>query len=340
MMRDGRKRGRVKMLLLGMAASVLITWMILQKLWNHDPASEETGVTRVVAYYPSWRSDQSKLHYDIVTHVVYAFAIPTPEGDLRPLEGEEQVYELLQNAHSGGAKVLLGVGGWSYHEIPLESTFCQATETPEKISDFTDAIVAMCDDYGFDGVDMDWEHPRVDDASAMQYQEMMLTLSDKLHSRGKMLTSAVMSGVAPDGTEYHDAKAHSDRVLSAVDWINVMAYDGGDDENHSKYEFAVSAAEYWRDKRNVPAEKIVLGVPFYSRPVLESYGDLLASIPSAKDGDHVDYNGTVVWYNGPETIRRKASYAAEHLGGVMIWEITHDTSDWENSLLRAIGEGI
>lgn len=300
----------------------------------------KSGNVRVVAYYPSWRSDQSKLRYDIITHVVYAFAVPTPEGGLRPLEGAEQVPELIRNAHGAGAQVLLGVGGWSYQDVPLESTFLSAAETPERIEAFTDAIVQMCETYGFDGADMDWEHPRVDGSSARRYEEMMLTLAGKLHSRGMLLTSAVLSGATADGNIYYDAAAHSDSVLAAVDWIHVMAYDGGDGERHSGYEFAVNSAGYWRDQRGVPSEKIVLGVPFYARPGWASYGEILASVPTAADSDHVTYNGMEVWYNGPDTIRQKAAYAAENLGGIMIWEITHDTADRQKSLLTAIGEVI
>lgn len=192
----------------------------------------ERSGAKVVAYYPSWRSDQSKLRYDIITHVVYAFAIPTAEGGLRALEGAEQVPALIQKAHSSNAKVLLGVGGWSYNDVPLENTFMTATSTPERTEAFVDAIVAMCEKYGFDGVDMDWEHPRVDGASAKQYERLMLSLAEKLHSKGKVLTSAVLSGVTADGLVYYDAAAHSDSVLEAVDWIHVMAYDGGDGERH------------------------------------------------------------------------------------------------------------
>lgn len=103
----------------------------------------------------------------------------------------------------------------------------------------------MCNEYGFDGVDMDWEHPRVDGPSKNQYQELILYLADALHAQGKLLTSAVVSGVSADGNIYYDAAAHSDAVLNAVDWIHVMAYDGGDGERHSSYDFAVNSAAYW-----------------------------------------------------------------------------------------------
>ncbi len=43
-------------------------------------------------------------------------------------------------------------------------------------------------------------------------------------------------------------------------------------------------------------------------------------------------------YNGVDTIARKTRYAGENLGGIMIWELTQDTSDPEKSLLQTIGE--
>ena len=97
-----------------------------------------------------------------------------------------------------------------------------ATSTSEKTRQLGNEILAMCNEYGFDGVDMDWEHPRVDGPSKDQYQELILYLADALHAQGKLLTSAVVSGVSADGNIYYDAAAHSDAVLNAVDWIHVM----------------------------------------------------------------------------------------------------------------------
>lgn len=137
------------------------------------------------------------------------------------------------------------MGGWSYNGAELEPVFVSATSTSEKTRQLGDEILAMCNEYGFDGVDIDWEHPRVDGPSKNQYQELILYLADALHAQGKLLTSAVVSGVSADGNIYYDAAAHSDAVLNAVDWIHVMAYDGGDGERHSSYDFAVNSAAYW-----------------------------------------------------------------------------------------------
>lgn len=198
----------------------------------------------------------------------------------------------------------------------------------------------MCDKYGFDGVDMDWEHPRVDGTSAKQYETLMLLLSSRLHAKDKLLTAAVLSGATADGNIYYDAAAHTNEVLNAVDFINVMAYDGGDGERHSSYEFAVACGTYWKETRGLPAYKVVLGVPFYARPSWADYGRILEAVPGAESKDHVTYNGMEVYYNGRDTIAKKTAYAREQLGGIMIWELTQDTRDRSKSLLQRIGEVI
>ena len=80
-----------------------------------------------------------------------------------------------------------------------------------------------------------------------------------------------------------------------------------------------------------------LGVPFYARPSWADYGTILATVPEAFAGDHVLYNGMEVYYNGVDTIAEKTRYAREHLGGIMIWELTQDAAGRGKSLLQAIG---
>lgn len=305
------------------------------------PRDTELTDFKVVGYYPSWKPDKLQaVDFSVVTYVCYAFAIPTAEGSLRDLENPETARTLIRSAHENGAKVLLSVGGWSYNDVPLEGVFMQATADSAGIERLAESILAMCEKYGFDGVDMDWEHPRVDGTSARQYEALILALSGRLHAGGKLLTAAVLSGATVDGNVYYDAVTHSNAVLNALDFINVMAYDGGDGERHSPYQFAVDCGRYWKETRGLPAHKVVLGLPFYARPSWADYGAVLASVPEASGRDHVSYNGMEVHYNGLDTIREKTRYALETLGGVMIWELTQDTSDRSKSLLHAIGDAL
>jgi GH18 family chitinase len=305
---------------------------------SSEPQNTELTDFKVVGYYPSWKPDKlNSVDFGIVTHVCYAFAIPTAEGGLRDLENPDTARALIRSAHNNGAKVLLSVGGWSYNDAPLENVFMEATADDERLQRFVESILDMCDEFGFDGVDIDWEHPRVDGTSARQYETLMLALSERLHAKGKLLTAAVLSGATADGNIYYDAAAHTNAVLNAVDFINVMAYDGGDGERHSQYQFAVDCGAYWKETRGLPAYKVVLGVPFYARPSWADYGTILAAVLDAFRKDHVSYNGMDVYYNGVDTIAEKTRHARENLGGVMIWELTQDTADRSKSLLQAIG---
>lgn len=294
---------------------------------------------KVVGYFPSWKQNIETIQYDVLTHINYAFAIPTEEGKLRPLENAPTAKKIIKEAHKHNVKVFLAIGGWSYNDVPLESTFMAATESKVKRERLVKEIISMCDQYGFDGVDLDWEHPRVDGNSSRQYEALIVDLAKALHKEDKELSSAVLSGVTADGNIYYDSAAHTDKVLKTVDWINVMAYDGGDGERHSAYDFAVNCGKYWTKTRKMPAGKVVLGVPFYARPSWAAYSDILATEPDAWKHDRVDYNGMEVWYNGEKTIEKKTKYALDYLGGVMIWEISQDTTN-KHSLQTAIGKNV
>lgn len=303
------------------------------------PAQASTGSTdpfRVVAYYPSWRplSQVSSVPYEDLTHIIYAFALPNADGSLRPLENPQAASALIQKAHAQGVKVLLGVGGWSDHDGLLEPVFASATSTAAKRTKLADTITAMCNQYGFDGVDIDWEYPRTS-GTYKQYEQLIAALSQRLQTRGKLLTTAVIGGATTSGNPYSGAAAFTDQVLETVDWINVMAYDGDNGSRHSTYDYAVACGNYWRKTRGVPAEKVVLGLPFYARPGGTPYRTILQAVPGAEKKDTVVYQGKQIWYNGQDTIAAKTSYALESLGGVMIWEITQDAAG-EKSLLSAI----
>jgi GH18 family chitinase len=296
---------------------------------------------KVVAYYPFWKYNQiDKVQFDVVTHAIYAFALPKADGTLKPLENEASAKQLIETAHQNGKYALLGVGGWSDNGVILEAIFEEATSSDEKIRTFAEAIVTMCDTYGFDGVDIDWEYPRTEDGTWQQYEKLMVLLGEKLHSQNKVLTAAVISGVYQGGWVSVNAAAQTDTVLQTVDWINIMAYEGDDGSYHSTYEMAVASSEYWHITRNLPAEKVVLGVPFYAKPTNSSYESILQANPDAASLDSFTMNGTPIWYNGIPTIQQKTRYAKDTIGGVMIWEITQDTSDLENSLVTAIGEAM
>jgi chitinase len=122
-------------------------------------------------------------------------------------------------------------------------------------------------------------------------------------------------------------------VFEIVDFMNIMAYDG-DGQNHSPYEYALQALDYW-EGRGLPKEKMVLGVPFYGRPSEATYRELVANDPQAAQSDSSSYLGGMVYYNGIPTIQAKTNLALQRGSGIMIWELSQDTTD-DTSLLNAI----
>ena len=76
----------------------------------------------------------------------------------------------------------------------------------------------------------------------------------------------------------------------------------------------VDAFQYWNGTRGVPAQKVVLGVPFYERPNWASYASVVQADLANAHRDSAVINGTRVYYNGIETMQQKATCAAEHAG--------------------------
>ncbi len=283
---------------------------------------------KAVAYYPNWYGDfTSSVQWDKLTHVNYSFALPNAGGTVDSVAGSAGVINsLIAAAHANDVKVNLAVGGWSYSDGSLcAAVFEQATNTDAKCQSLANSILALVDQYGFDGVDIDWEYPT--SSSAAQFTAFMRYLRTGLTARGKLLTSAVQ---ATGGTY------QTDEVLDMVDWINVMAYDGNSGSGHSPYSLMVNAFQYWNGTRGVPAEKVVLGVPFYERPNWASYADIVSADAANAYKDSAVINGTTVYYNGLTTMAEKATYAAQNAGGIMIWEISQDSKNEDLSLLNAI----
>ena len=295
------------------------------------PSGNQTGAGKdfkVVGYLPDWYGDIiNNVQLEKYTHVNYAFAIPDENGSIRPLSNSNLASKLVTTAHSKNVKVLISVGGWSYNNTVLESTFVAATNTDQKCRTFANNIINLVEQYGFDGADIDWEYPRSN--TSAQYEKFMTYLYQGLSQRNKLLTAAVVgSGSA--------GNAYPDSVLNMMDFINVMAYDGNAGSGHSPYSYAVDRGNYWINTRHLPAEKVIIGVPFYERPNWASYKEIVAKDQANAYKDSTVINGTTVYYNGLDTIAKKTRWAGENAGGIMVWEMSQDSNIKGLSLLDKI----
>lgn len=270
---------------------------------------------KVVGYMPSWSGSVSAIQFSKLTHINYAFALPTYTGGLQPIENPSKLSSLVSSGHANGVKVLIAIGGWNNGD---DGAFEALAANAGYRTNFVNAVVNFVNQYGLDGADIDWEYPN-DGASANNYLTLMTQLSNALHAQGKLLTAAV---VGTGGSSILSG------VFNVVDFLNLMAYDYNSYE-HSTYTYASQSLSYWKG-RGLPASKAILGVPFYARPSWKSYSQLLSEGASPNS----DYFGSD-YYNGLPTIRSKTNLAYDQGGGIMMWELSQDVNN-SNSLLSAI----
>src|SRR4030043_468360 len=213
-------------------------------------SSADAQSFKVVGYIPTW-GDVNTIEYDKLTHINYAFIRPSDDGSggLDSLSDPSKLQSLVSQAHAHGVKVSISVGGGSW------CNFAGLASNATSRTTFINNMVDFVNTYNLDGVDLDWEFPWT---YPNEYDLLMNELGVAMHSRGKILTAAV----------WYSQGCILNSVFEYVDFLNIMAYDGG--YPHSTYSLAVSALNYWR-ARGLPKEKAVLGVPFYGKDSAGNY---------------------------------------------------------------------
>jgi GH18 family chitinase len=282
--------------------------------------SKDLAAHYIVGYMPSWQGEAGEIQYAKLTHIHYAFAIPSPSGDgsLLALENPAKLQQIVKLAHVNGAKVGIAVGGWNNLK---NSGFEGLSASAAGRENFAYNLLELIRKYDLDGVDIDWEYP-VGRVQSQHYNLMMHLLAEKLHAKGKILSAAVADGAENGG-------AIPAEIFQYVDFLSIMAYDGDDKEGHSPYDLAENALDYWSG-RGLSRAKTILGVPFYARPSWRTYKALLAKGADPR-ADCFKSDS----YNGLETMARKTQLALDRGNGIMIWELSGDTQG-PDSLLSVI----
>ncbi len=283
--------------------------------------SSENPAFRVVGYLPEYRLARfDPEDAKFITDLIYFAVTPTAAGDaglgrIRP----ESLALLKRIKAKHGTRIHLCLGGWG-----RSGGFAQLTASADARKKLIDQLRDFCQKNGFDGVDLDWEHP---------------SKPDEVRNHGKLLTE-LKAVFAPLKLQVSIALAGwqeiSPEAITAVDVIHLMAYDARG--KHSTLEFAKTDVDRVV-KKGVPPEKICLGVPFYGRSTSNAnrstiYADIVKKYHPAPDVDEVDG----IYFNGPKMIEQKTKLALERkLAGVMIWELGQD-SVGETRLLPVIGK--
>ena len=139
-----------------------------------------------------------------------------------------QISNLKQKAP--GLKIWISIGGWTFsdNDTDTQAVWGDLASTQAKRTTFATNLRKFCKEWGFDGVDLDWEYPGAPDrrgnkedsdnfVALLQSIWAIFRASDTSHALG-------LSFTAP--TSYWYLRWFKiDEMHQYVDWINLMTYD-------------------------------------------------------------------------------------------------------------------
>ncbi|MGL4971994.1 MAG: glycosyl hydrolase family 18 protein, partial [Culicoidibacterales bacterium] len=321
-----------------LACSLLAPMTPMSVLANSDlalEAKQEYGdlERKVIGYFPEWsyKSEEhnyfnaTDLQWESLTHIQYSFAMidgetnqltfgdkhaaveETFEGmdlsyngeiieldETLPYQGHFNVLQVMKQKFPD-VKLLLSTGGWAGSR-----NFYTMLDTDEGIDTFTDSAVAFIREYGFDGIDIDFEFPSSTSQSGnpddfdlseprretinARYNEFMRVLREKLDAASSVDGEQYLLTAAVSASSWVLGGVESNEYANYLDFLSIMSYDfhGGwnqfvenqaniygdpaDKETAGMMLPVLSLDWAYKYYRGVlPPEKIIMGIPYYTR---------------------------------------------------------------------------
>jgi len=212
----------------------------------------------------------------------------------------------------------------------------------------------------FDGFDVDWESPQAEDAE--NFRALLEEFRRQMNSVRPGMRLSIAVGESPNQLPGTDFAA----VARIVDQVGVMNYDYAGPWSQTtgfvaplfsgRHSGSIESSIASYKARGVPESKLLMGLPFYGyswtavagannglfqpgravhadRPYnyIRTLSTGFATFRDPRSQAPWLFDGETFWtYEDPVSVRYKVSYArSEHLGGVMIWELSNDTADAE-----------
>ncbi|KAF8629670.1 hypothetical protein AX17_005609 [Amanita inopinata Kibby_2008] len=337
-----------------------------------------------VGYFVNWgiygrKFPPSLIPASDLTHILYAFAnIRADSGEVflsdtwadkdihypgdswndsgNNLYGNFKAIYKLKERHRH-LKVLLSIGGWTY-----SPQFHPVVVNPSLRSRFVESSIKLLEDYGLDGLDIDYEYPQTD-AQARGYVDLLKELRENLDNHAVRKGADykfLLTIAAPCGPDNYK-KLYIKEMDKFLNFWNLMAYDfsGSWDtiSNHQANLFGgpISASEAvnWYISKAVARSKIVLGIPLYGRSFTNTKGpgSTFSGIgPGSWEAGVYDYRALplpgsynfrdekfiaswtydyekreMVSFDDEQVGKWKGQYIQrEGLGGSMFWELSGD----------------
>ncbi|MBR0599374.1 glycoside hydrolase family 18 protein [Sinanaerobacter chloroacetimidivorans] len=264
---------------------------------------------RIVGYYAAWATytgtTPDKIDATKLTHINYAFANIGP--DLKITLGYPDIdvnnFKMLNalKTTNPNLKTLISVGGWSW-----SGKFSDAALTDASRTAFADSCVTFITQYGFDGVDLDWEYPvsgglttnakRAEDKQ--NFTLLLKKIREKLDARGAVDNKHYLLTIAGGAGGSYANNTELSLIHQYLDYATIMTYDlHGTWDSYTdlhaplytnsdvtpQYKASVDSSLNAWYQASFPKDKIVVGIPFY--------GYLYSSVNNANNGLYQRFSG-------------------------------------------------
>lgn len=241
-------------------------------------------------------------------------------------------------AHENGYKVWPSIANSPYIE-----TTSEIMNDYEYRNDLIENIVSLVLKYDLDGINIDFEYMHDEDKDL--FSRFIIELKPRLNEIGAVLSVDV---TAPDGSPEWSLCYDRYTIGQIADYIVFMAYDQYGESSttpgtNAGYNWVKANIQKFLGQEGVEADKLILGIPFYTRVWTESNGEVSKTAVYMKDLNsyipegaekvwddnlkqyYVEYtqNGvtTKIWLEDEESIKAKLSLIKEYnLAGAAYWE--------------------
>ncbi len=303
-------------------------------------------------YFSEYASapDRSGTTIDGVNVVSPSFFYLDEDGNLEENVGSKgEAY--IEWAHNNGYKVwpMVSNAEAARESLDITSNIMNSYENRKKL---IESIVEKCVKYNLDGINIDFENMYEKDKD--MYSRFIIELTPRLKEIG-MVTSVDVT--APDGGETWSMCFDRNVIGHVADYIIFMAYD---QNGTSSTEPGTTAGYNWiklnltkfLQTEDIEAEKIILGIPFYTRVwTTDSSGKIIsrntlfmkdvnsaipAGVQKTWDDDlkqnYVEYmdgaNKKQIWIEDIDSLKAKVSLVEENdLAGVGSWQKDMESDD-------------
>jgi chitinase len=229
---------------------------------------------RLVGYFPAGAIHAQNypvtdIPAELLSHVIYAFANVTAEGDCVSVDANDDSVNFPQLLALRGnfpqLLVLISVGGASH-----STNFSVLSADAATRAQLAQSCVQVMTQNGFDGIDIDWEFPGAADSE--NFTALLQEFRSQLDAQGGADGRDYLLTIAGPAGPQNIVNLQLALIHPYLDWINLETYDFSTASSR-KTDFVaplfthegalnVNAAVNSYLGAGVPADKIVLGVRF------------------------------------------------------------------------------